>query len=127
MKRFVLCLLLPLAFLTGCDNPQASVDSLRREIIEYRDAPSEERKAKIEADFAKLQKKVEEMKAKGDAKAAEYARKLDTLDTDYKAARVGKVLDDAKHAIQGFGEALQQGAKDLQESLTKDSTNKESR
>lgn len=117
MKRAFLLLALSVLMLAGCDNPQGNVDKIRQEIADFRDAPSEEKKAKINENLVKLQKQVEEMKAKGDAKAAEFQRKLNTLETDYQAAQFGQVVDDAKRAIQGFGEALKEGAKTFQDTL----------
>lgn len=122
MKR-LLCLLVPVLFLAGCDNPQTQVDQIRKEITEFRDAPNDQKKAQIEQNLAKLQKQVDEMKAKGSAKADEYQRKLEALETDYQTAKVGRVLDEAKRAIQGFGDALKEGAKSIEQSLKQDSTN----
>jgi hypothetical protein len=51
MKRAFAALALTAALLASCDNPQKTVDSLRRELREFKAAPDETKQAKIEADL----------------------------------------------------------------------------
>jgi predicted small secreted protein len=123
MRRALAVLFLCSALLAGCDNPQKTVDSLRRELIEFKAAPDEKKQAKIEASFAKLESQITALQQKGDEKTDELKRQLALLRGDYQAAKMAKALQDAKSAIQGFGEALKDTAKSVEDAFKNSQTN----
>ena len=99
--------------LAGCDNPQRTVDTLQNEITAFKTTPDEKKQLEIEQNLAKLEAQVEKLQKKGDARADELAKELTALRTDYQAAKMAKALEDAKKALQGFGEALKDGVKSV--------------
>ena len=122
-KRALGALALGAALLSGCDNPQKTVDSLRRELMEFKAAPDEAKQAKIDASFAKLESQIIALQQRGDGKADEFKRQLASLRGDYQAAKMAKALQDAKSAIQGFGEALKDTAKSVEDAFKNSQTN----
>jgi predicted small secreted protein len=125
MKRIFLAFALAAALLAGCDNPQRTVDSLRKEIIEFKAAPDEKRQAKIDEHFARLESQIAALQQRGDPKAEALKSQLASLRADYQAARMAKAVQDAKNAIQGFGEALRDTAKSVEDAFRKPDTNDE--
>ena len=125
MKRAFTVLALGAALLAGCDNPQRTVDSLRKEITEFKAAPDETKRAKIDENFAKLEGQIAALQQRGDAKADGLKNQLAELRGDYQAARMAKALQDAKSAIQGFGEALKDTAKSVEDAFKNSQTNSE--
>jgi predicted small secreted protein len=123
MKRALAALAVGAALLAGCDNPQKTVDSLRRELMEFKAAPDETKRAKIDADFAKLENQITALQQRGDGKADELKRQLASLRGDYQAAKLAKSLQDAKSAIQSFGQALKDTAKGVEEAFKDSQTN----
>ena len=123
MKRALAALAVGAALLAGCDNPQKTVDSLRRELMEFKAAPDETKQAKIDADFAKLENQITALQQRGDGKADELKRQLASLRGDYQAAKLAKSLQDAKSAIQSFGQALKDTAKGVEEAFKDSQTN----
>lgn len=124
MKRlFIVCTVLAVSFLSGCDSPQSTVDKLRKEIIEFQADPDPDKQVAIEKDFVKLEEQVNKAVAKGDDKANTYKSQLASLRTDYQAAKMAKAMQDAKNAIQGFGEAAKDGVKNIGEFFKGGSTN----
>ena len=123
MKRVLASLALGAALLAGCDNPQKTVDSLRRELMEFKAAPDETKQAKIDADFAKLESQIAALQQRGDVKADELKKQLASLRGDYQAAKMAKALQDAKSAIEGFGEALKDTAKSVEDAFKNSQTN----
>jgi predicted small secreted protein len=117
MKGSFLALALGAALLAGCDNPQQTVDSLRKEIMEFKAAPDEKRQAKIDENFAKLESQIAALQQRGDPKADDLKRQLASLRADYQAARMSKAVQDARKAIQGFGEALKDTAKSVEDAF----------
>ncbi len=117
MKRSFLALALGAALLAGCDNPQRTVDSLRKEIMEFKAAPDEKRQAKIDENFAELESQIAALQQRGDPKADDLKRQLASLRADYQAARMSKAVQDARKAIQGFGEALKDTAKSVEDAF----------
>ena len=122
-KRALGALALGAALLSGCDNPQKTVDSLRRELMEFKAAPDEAKQVKIDASFAKLESQIIALEQRGDGKADEFKRQLASLRGDYQAAKMAKALQDAKSAIQGFGEALKDTAKSVEDAFKNSQTN----
>jgi site-specific recombinase XerD len=123
MKRAFTALAFGAALLVGCDNPQKTVDSLRRELMEFKTAPDETKQAKIDADFAKLESQIAALQQRGDMKADELKKQLASLRGDYQAAKMAKALQDARSAIEGFGEALKDTAKSVEDAFKNSQTN----
>ena len=123
MKRALASLALGVALLAGCDNPQKTVDSLRRELMEFKAAPDERKQAKIDASFAKLESQITALQKRGDERTDELKRQMASLRGDYQAAKMAKALQDAKSAIQGFGEALKDTAKSVEDAFKNSQTN----
>src|SRR5262245_14685683 len=103
MKRTFLALAMGVAVLAGCDSPQRTVDSLLKDIMEFKATPDEKRQAKIDENFAKLEGQIAALRQRGDPKAEEFRSQLNSLRAEYQAARMAKAVQDAKKAIQGFG------------------------
>ena len=76
MKRVLASLALGAALLAGCDNPQKTVDSLRRELVEFKAAPDERKQAKIDASFAKLEGQITALQKRGDESTDELKRQM---------------------------------------------------
>jgi predicted small secreted protein len=125
MKRIFLAFAFAATLLAGCDNPQRTIDSLRKEIIEFKAAPDEKRQAKIDEHFARLESQIAALQQRGDPKAEALKSQLASLRADYQAARMAKAVQDAKNAIQGFGEALRDTAKSVEDAFKKPDTNDE--
>ena len=123
MKRVLASLALGAALLAGCDNPQKTVDSLRRELMEFKAAPDERKQAKIDASFAKLESQITALQENGDERTDELKRQMASLRGDYQAAKMAKALQDAKSAIQGFGEALKDTARSVEDAFKNSQTN----
>ena len=123
MKRVLASLALGAALLAGCDNPQKTVDSLRRELVEFKAAPDERKQAKIDASFAKLEGQITALQKRGDESTDELKRQMASLRGDYQAAKMAKALQDAKSAIQGFGEALKDTARSVEDAFKNSQTN----
>jgi predicted small secreted protein len=117
MKSVSIALLLGAVLLVGCDSPERTVDSLRKEIAEFRIAPDEKTRVKIDQNFTKLERQVADLQQRGDPRAGELRNQLISLRGDYQAARMSKAVQDAKNAIQGFGEALKNTAKSFEEAF----------
>lgn len=113
-KFFWLPLLALTALLiTGCDSPQRTVDTLRVQITSYKAAPDEKKQAEIEQSLAKLQSQVDALQKKNDDQAGYFNEELLTLRGDYRDAKLAKAVQDAKNAIQGLGQAVKDGAKNI--------------
>ncbi|HRJ73985.1 MAG TPA: hypothetical protein PLS03_17310 [Terrimicrobiaceae bacterium] len=124
MKKSLLVLASFLAvLLSGCDSPQKTADALRKEIVDFQSAPSETKQTHIEENFAKLETQIAKMPPDAEATAV-MKEQLDDLRSDYQAAKMAKALQDAKNAIQGFGEALKDNAKGLQDMFRSSGTGK---
>jgi predicted small secreted protein len=123
LKRAVAVLAVGAALLTGCDNPQRTVDSIRKQLTEFKAAPDDTKQAKIEIDLAKLESQIAGLEQRGDPRAAEMRRQLDSLRSDYQAAKIAKALLDAKSAIEGFGQAIKDTAKSVEDAFKNSQTN----
>jgi outer membrane murein-binding lipoprotein Lpp len=123
MKRAFAVLAIGAALLAGCDNPQRTVDSLRKELMEFKAAPDDSKQTKIETDFAKLESQIARLEQRGDPKSEEFKRQLASLRSDYQAAKIAKALLDAKSAIEGFGQALKDTARSVEDAFKSSQTN----
>jgi predicted small secreted protein len=117
MKRVSIAVLLGAVLLVGCDSPERTVTSLRKEVAEFKIAPDEKRRVKIDQDFAKLEGQIAELEQRGDPRAGELRSQLISLRGEYQAARMSKAVQDARNAIQGFGEALKDTARSVEEAF----------
>ncbi len=125
MKRVSIALLVGAMLLVGCDNPQRTVASLRKEIAEFKTAPNEKTRIKIEEDFAKLERQIADLQQRGDPKADELRSQFVSLRSEYQAAKISKAVQDTRNAIQGFGEALKETARSVEEAFKNADTNGE--
>ena len=117
MKRVLAALFLGTVLLAGCDSPKRTVASLHKEITEFKSAPDEKRQAKIDEEFAKLERQVGELQQRGDPSAGEFRNQLISLRSEYQTAKMSKAVQDAKNAIQGFGQALKETARSVEEAF----------
>ncbi len=125
MKRLSIAVLLSAMLLVGCDSPQRTVDSLRKEILEFKTAPNEKTRVKIDQDLAKLERQIAELQQRGDPSADELWNQLVSLRSEYQAAKISKAVQDTRNAIQGFGEALKETARSVEEAFKNADTNSE--
>jgi predicted small secreted protein len=123
MKRALAALLLCAVLLSGCDSPQRTIDSLRKELMEFKAAPDDAKEARIEADFAKLENQIAVVQQKGDPRADDLRAQLASLRGEYQTAKIARALQNARSAIQGFGEALKDTAKSVEDALKSSQTN----
>lgn len=123
MKRALLALTCALV-LAGCDSAQSTADKLRVEIAEFKNTPDDKKQALIEEHFAKLQTQLAALQKRGDAKADTISDQLTSLKEQYQTAKLAKALNDAKNALQGFGQAVKDTAKDIQQTFQGNQTNK---
>ena len=123
MKRALAALLLGTVVLSGCDSPQRTIDSLRKELMEFKAAPDDAKEARIEADFAKLENQIAMVQQKGDPRADDLRAQLASLRGEYQTAKIARALQNARSAIQGFGEALKDTAKSVEDALKSSQTN----
>ena len=123
MKRALLALTCALV-LAGCDSAQSTADKLRVEIAEFKNTPDDKKQALIEEHFAKLETQLAALQKRGDAKADAISDQLTSLKEQYQTAKLAKALNDAKNAIQGFGQAVKDTAKDIQQTVQGNQTNK---
>lgn len=125
MKRLSIAVLLSAMLLVGCDSPQRTVASLRKEILEFKTAPNEKTRVKIDQDLAKLERQIAELQQRGDPSADELWNQLVSLRSEYQAAKISKAVQDTRNAIQGFGEALKETARSVEEAFKNADTNSE--
>ena len=125
MKRLSIAVLLSAMLLVGCDSPQRTVDSLRKEILEFKTAPNEKTRVKIDQYLEKLERNIAELQQRGDPSADELWNQLVSLRSEYQAAKISKAVQDTRKAIQGFGEALKETARSVEEAFKNADTNGE--
>jgi uncharacterized protein YukE/predicted small secreted protein len=129
MKRAFLALAFGAAVLAGCDNPQMTIDSLRKDITELSPGSNGEemraKMAKIDDKFAKLESQITALEQRGDPKADEFKRQLASLRGEYQAKKMLQAVQDAKNAIQSVGEALRDTAKGVEDAFKKSDSDNE--
>jgi len=121
-----LCALAAL-FLTGCDSAQRTLETTRRQLSEFQAAPDTAKQAAVEQSLAKLDRQVAAFEKTGDTVQADlFGRQAASLKSDFQAARLAKTLNDAKNALQGFGDAIKEAGKSFNDTLrnTSKETNK---
>ena len=100
--------------LGGCDSPQRTLDGLRRDVADYAATPSDVSAAKIEEGFARLDRQIEELQAKGrGAEARALQDERDLLKARFAGARLGAGLQGLKQAARQVGEAFRQAGETI--------------
>ena len=113
--RGFLALLLVSLFVTGCDNPQRTVDELKSDIAAYRAKATDDGKLRIQSGFEKLDQQILKLNEKGETlKADLLQQQRDELATQFTAAQLGRVVNDAAEALKGFGKAFERAGKEIQ-------------
>ncbi|MEI6339965.1 MAG: hypothetical protein WCQ57_15505 [Verrucomicrobiota bacterium] len=113
MKRAFTPLALAVLLLTGCDSPQKTADTLRREIAGFKATSDETKQLPIEQSFVKLENQIRELEKRNAPQADGLKEQLVALRSDYQAAKVNKAFTDAKKALQGISEAVKDSAKSI--------------
>lgn len=110
--------------LTGCDSPKNTVEDLKKEIKEFRTEPTMEKRASIEKSFTKLDAQITALQNAGKSdQAMAFADQASSLRADFAAAKVAQTVNDAKNAIQGFGEAVRDAGRSIGDAFRSPSTN----
>lgn len=120
MKKslFLISFILLSVFLSGCDSPKRTVEMARKQLAEYKAAPSDTKQAAIEESLAKLDMQIARLEKKGNTAQADFYRKqAASLRSDFQAMRIARALHDAKNAVQGIGEAFKEAGKIFNETL----------
>ncbi len=113
MKKLAILAIAALV-LVGCDNPQNTVNTLNKEITQFRAAPNDQTQMVIEQSFAKLDLQITELEKKGKTTEAANLRSQEaTLRSDYAAAKIAKTVHDATNAIHGIGNALKEAGQSI--------------
>ena len=113
--RVFLSLLVIALVVTGCDNPQRTVDELKADIAAYRAKATDDGKNRIQAGFEKLDQQILKLNEKGETLKAELLqRQRDELAAQFTAAQFGRVVNDAAEALKGFGKAFERAGKEIQ-------------
>lgn len=113
MKKLALLALAALV-LAGCENPQSTVNSLNKEIAQYRATPNDQTQMVIEQSFAKLERQIADLEKKGKTtEAASLRTQESALRADYAAAKIAKTVNDATNAIHGIGNALKEAGQSI--------------
>lgn len=114
--RFFLMLLFGvIAFgLTGCDSPDRTLDSIRRDLAAYKLNPTPDAEVKVEQGFKKLDAQIGELTQSGrTGEAAAVESMASNLRGDFRAARMVNSLRDAQSAIEGIGSAIKDAGKSI--------------
>jgi hypothetical protein len=91
----------------GCDSPQDTLQSLRKEVSAYATSPTDAAAAKIDEGFARLDGQIAKARAAGQtAEATSMGQERDALQAQYAAARMTASLLKAKEAAANVGEAF---------------------
>jgi len=100
--------------LTGCDSPDRTLDSIRRDLATYKVNPTPDAEIKVEQGFKKLDSQLAELKQSGrTAEAAAVESMASNLRGDFRAARMVNSLRDAQSAIEGIGSAIKDAGKSI--------------
>ncbi len=99
-------------FLIGCDRPERTVDHLRKEIMEFRASPDDQKSAAIEMNLAKLDAQILKLRAQESTDKVNFLEEQrDSLASDFEAAKVRPTLQDAKSAPKGIQNVIQKTEK----------------
>jgi hypothetical protein len=109
---FGICLVVVL--FAGCDSPDRTLDTIRKDLAAYKTTPTPENELKVETSLAKLDTQVADLQRDGrTAEAAAVESLASNLRGDFRAARMVNSLRDAQSAIQGIGEAIKDAGKSI--------------
>jgi hypothetical protein len=123
---FSLLLAACLPFLSGCERPEDTLDTLRQEVSRYSAEPTNEAATKIDANFAALDAQIAKLRDRGKtAEADNIANQRDALQAQYAAARMTASLLKAKEAAANVGEAFRKVGEALGQAIKNASTNQE--
>jgi hypothetical protein len=115
-----------LPFLSGCERPEDTLDTLRQEVSRYSTDPSDEAAAKIDAGFATLDAQIAKLRDRGKTEeAGNIANQRDALQAQYAAARMTVSLLKAKEAAANVGEAFRKVGEALGQAIKNASTNQQ--
>ena len=115
-----------LPFLSGCERPEDTLETLRQEVSRYSTGPSDEAAAKIDVGFATLDAQIAKLRDHGKtAEADNIANQRDALQAQYAAARMTASLLKAKEAAANVGQAFRKVGEALGQTLKNASTNQE--
>lgn len=110
--------------LAGCDSPARTVETAKRQIVEFQAAPSDKAQAAVEESLAKLDAEIAVLEKNGDAVQADlFRRQTSRLRSDFQAAKISRAFNDAKNAIQGIGEAFKGAGKAIGDTFKNSETN----
>lgn len=115
MKRIaVIALTLAAIVLAGCDSPQRTLDRLQNQITDFKAAPDDAKASAIEQSFGKLDEQIASLEKSGNLlKADDFRRQEAVLQGDYQSAKVARVINDARSAIQGLGDTIKAAGKNI--------------
>jgi hypothetical protein len=117
--RSAMLLLVAGLALMGCDSPEGSVSTARKQLTEFKTTPDNTKQEALEKTLATLDTQIAELEKKGDVVQADlFRRQADSIRADFQAARMARALNDAKNAIQGFGDAIKEAGKSFSETLS---------
>jgi uncharacterized lipoprotein YajG len=123
MRRWIVAAA-ALVILTGCDSPNRTVDTARKQLSAFQASPDADKQAAVELSLAKLDAQVEQLEKKGDHVQADiFRRQAFSIRTDFQAAKMARAFNDAKKAIQGIGEAFKDAGKSFSETFKNSETN----
>lgn len=95
--------------LSGCDSPESTLHSLRKNVSEFAAKPTDEKQTEIDAEFAKLNGQIEQMEKAGRTNEADILRsQASDLLADYRAAKLSRAVSNTQKAVQDIGEAFKQ-------------------
>jgi hypothetical protein len=110
----------------GCEKPENTLRTLQDEVSAYASKPSDEAAAKIDANFAKLDTQIADLRDSGKTDQAEtISNQRDALQAQYAAARMTASLLKAKEAAANVGEEFRKVGEALSQTLKGASTNQE--
>lgn len=114
--RSIICsaLCLAVALLSGCDSPDRTLDTIRKDLAAYKSNPTPETQLAVETSFKKLDEQIAALNQDGrSAEAAAVEGMASNLRGDFRAARMVNSLRDAQSAIQDIGEAIKDAGKSI--------------
>lgn len=104
---------------TGCDSPDRTLETIRKDTVAYKTAPTPENELKVQQGFDKLDAQIADLRAKGKtAEAATIASSAANLRSDFKAAQMVNSLRDAQSAIEGIGQAIKDAGRSIGDVFT---------
>jgi uncharacterized lipoprotein YajG len=124
MNRTIAALVCLAMMLAGCDSPTRTVETAKKQIVEFQAAPNDKTQADVEESLAKLDAQVAVLEKKGDTVQTDlFRRQASRLRSDFQAAKISRAFNDAKNAIQGIGEAFKGAGKVIGDTFKSSETN----